>query len=129
MLIPHLHFCGNCEEAIVLYEKAFNTKVDEISCADNKRVDNASMKIHGQTIFLNDNEMLREKEISHHFPVHLIIQFNNKEELLACYEILKDKNENPFVKTSYSELVGNFTDKFGIVWGFMVNDIQSYRNI
>ena len=23
-------------------------------------------------------------------------------------------------KTSYSELVGNFKDKFGILWGFMV---------
>ena len=28
MLIPHLHFDGNCMEAIDLYEKAFNTKVD-----------------------------------------------------------------------------------------------------
>ncbi len=26
MLIPHLHFCDDCEEAISLYEKAFGTK-------------------------------------------------------------------------------------------------------
>jgi len=51
MIIPHLHFCGNCEEAIALYEKAFE-------------------------------------------------------------------------KTPYSELVGNFADKFGIWWGFMVEDIK-----
>lgn len=30
MLIPHLHFCGDCKEAIDLYEKAFNTKIESI---------------------------------------------------------------------------------------------------
>lgn len=48
MLIPHLHFYGNCEEAITLYE-------------------------------------------------------------------------NPFTKSPYSELTGNFIDKFGVLWGFMTD--------
>ena len=30
MLIPHLHFSGNCKEAIPFYEKAFNTRADVI---------------------------------------------------------------------------------------------------
>ena len=30
MLIPHLHFCGCCEEAIAVYEKAFRTKAESI---------------------------------------------------------------------------------------------------
>ena len=30
MLIPHLHFCDNCEEAIAIYEKAFHTKAESI---------------------------------------------------------------------------------------------------
>jgi hypothetical protein len=30
MLIPHLHFCGDCSEAISLYEKAFNAKAETI---------------------------------------------------------------------------------------------------
>ena len=30
MLVPHFHFKGCCEEAIHLYEKAFNTKADTI---------------------------------------------------------------------------------------------------
>jgi len=30
MLIPHLHFCGDCEEAISVYEKAFNTRANTI---------------------------------------------------------------------------------------------------
>jgi PhnB protein len=131
MLIPHLHFRGNCEDAIKLYEKAFNTKVIEIvrnhdynpeECAGDTQIAHASMKIHGQTIFLNDNEFFVKKESSFNFPVHLIIQFETIEELLACYDILKNDNisECPFEKTSYSELVGNFADKFDIWWGFMV---------
>jgi len=121
MLIPHLHFCGNCEEAITLYEEAFNTKTDGIERTDDKRISHANMKIHGQTVFLNDNEMLRNKDNSS-FPVHLIIQFRTADELLACYKVLKDDSVegNPFTKAPYSELVGNFMDKFGILWGFMV---------
>lgn len=30
MLIPHLHFCGDCENVIALYEKAFYTKAENI---------------------------------------------------------------------------------------------------
>ena len=123
MLIPHLHFYGECKKAIALYEEAFNTKVESIDYADDNRINHASMKIHGQTVFLNDNDsMFGIKDISLNFPVHIIIYFETTEELLTCYEILKDDSTtgNPFVKTSYSELVGNFKDKFGMLWGFMV---------
>ena len=30
MLIPHFHFTGNCKDAITLYERAFQTKVETI---------------------------------------------------------------------------------------------------
>ena len=132
MLIPHLHFCGNCEKAIALYEKAFNTRIDEIvrnhdydseKYTGNTQIAHANMKIHGQTIFLNDNEFFVNKENPSNFPLHLIVQFQTADELLSCYEMLKNDAEistTPFVKTPYSELVGNFADKFGIWWGFMV---------
>ena len=47
MLIPHLHFKGNCKEAILLYEKAFNVKADSVilnsdyapvECKDDDRI-------------------------------------------------------------------------------------------
>jgi len=131
MLIPHLHFNGDCEKAITLYEKAFETKADEIvrnhdydskKYAGDMQITHASMTIHGQTVFLNDNAFFANKERSSTFPVHLIVQFQTAEELLSCYEVLKKENEikHPFVKTPYSELVGNFADKLDIWWGFMV---------
>jgi uncharacterized glyoxalase superfamily protein PhnB len=30
MLIPHLHFRGNCKEALSFYENAFNVKADTV---------------------------------------------------------------------------------------------------
>jgi PhnB protein len=123
MLIPHLHFCGDCKEAIDLYEKAFNTTVETETIdymSDGKRIAHAAMNIHGQRVFLND--ALDNKDKSFHLgAVHLIITFNTADELLACYEVLKadDNNIDPFKETPYSKLCGNFMDKFGVIWGFM----------
>ena len=131
MLIPHLHFCDNCNEAIALYEKAFNTKATDIqrNCdydpevyAGDTRISHAVMKIHGQIVFLNDRSEFANTNKSPNGATHLIVQFQTTDELLTCYEILKDGSTmiDPFEKTSYSELTGNFMDKFGVMWGFMV---------
>jgi PhnB protein len=124
MLIPHLHFGGNCREAIDLYEKAFSTKVEAESIdyiSDSKKIAHAAMNIHRQKVFLNDNFGNKNKSLDCG-AVHLIITFNTTDELLACYEILKtdDNNIYPFNETPYSKLVGNFMDKFGVLWGFMI---------
>ncbi|MCM1231136.1 MAG: VOC family protein [Muribaculum sp.] len=137
MLIPHLHFCGNCEEAIAIYEKAFQTKAESIvysreyenivpnhdhapdeAPADN-RIAHAVMYIHGQKVFLNDRFGNKDKSLD--CAVHLIVMFTSVEELLACYEFFKEESTiiDPFTKLPYSELSGNFVDKFGVQWGFM----------
>lgn len=128
MLIPHLHFCDNCEEAIALYEKAFHTKAESIvynrdyapdENPDDNRIAHAVMTIHGQKVFLNDR--FGNKDRSLNCAVHLIMMFSTVEELLASYEVLKEGSTviDPFEKLPYSELSGNFIDKFGVQWGFM----------
>jgi len=123
MIIPHLHFCGDCTDAIAVYEKAFKTTADKeriVFTADGTTISHAVMQIHGQTVFLNDN--FGNKNRTSDFAVHLILTFDTAAELLTCYDILRaDDNEPPpFVETPYSELTGNFMDKFGVMWGFMV---------
>jgi len=63
MLIPHLHFSGNCKEAISFYENAFSVKADLIirysdyapeDYQNDDRIAHAVMHIHGQMIYLND---------------------------------------------------------------------------
>lgn len=128
MLIPHLHFCDNCEEAIAMYEKAFNTKAESIvynrdyapdEYPDDNRIAHAVMNIHGQKVFLNDRFGNKDKSLN--CAVHLIVMFTSVEELLACYEFFKEESTiiDPFTKLPYSELAGNFVDKFGVQWGFM----------
>lgn len=128
MLIPHLHFCGSCEEAIAVYEKAFHTKAESIvynrdyapdECPDDNGIAHAVMNIHGQKIFLNDRFGNKDRTLD--CAVHLIVMFPSVEELLACYEFLKEGSTivDPFEKLPYSELSGNFIDKFGVQWGFM----------
>ena len=128
MLIPHLHFCDNCEEAIAIYEKAFNTKAESIvynrdyapdEYPDDNRIAHAAMNIHGQKVFLNDRFGNKDKSLN--CAVHLIVMFTSVEELLACYEFFKEGSTivDPFEKLPYSELSVNFVDKFGVQWGFM----------
>ena len=128
MLIPHPHFCDNCEEAIAVYEKAFDTKAESIvynrdyapdEYPDDNRIAHAVMNIHGRKVFLNDRFGNKDKSLD--CAVHLIVMFKSVEELLACYEFFKEESIiiDPFTKLPYSELSGNFIDKFGVQWGFM----------
>ena len=128
MLIPHLHFCGDCEKAIALYEKAFHTKAENIvynydyapdECQGDNNIAHAVMHIHGQMIFLNDRFGNKEKSLN--CAVHLIVMFSTVEELLACYEFFKEGSTviDPFTESPYSKLAGNFIDEFGVQWGFM----------
>jgi len=125
MLIPHLHFNGDCKDAIALYEKAFNSKSGKVEyMADdgsrNKRIAHVRMKIQNQTVFLNDRFGNKDKSLD--CAVHLILTFKTPEELLACYEHLKEGSNiiDPFKETPYTKLCVNFMDRFGVLWGFMV---------
>ena len=125
MLIPHLHFNGDCKDAIAMYEKAFNTKAGRIEyMADDgsgsPKIAHVRMKIQNQTVFLNDRFGNKDKTLD--CAVHLILTFKTAEALLACYEELKEGGTmiDPFTKTPYTELCGNFMDRFGVLWGFMV---------
>ena len=122
MLIPIIHFDGDCANAIALYEKAFNTKVGDYDYNDDNKIRHAEMLIHGQKVFLNDAKKFINKTFGVDCAAHFSLTFDTAEELLDCYEKLKEGANLPtqFAKTSYSKLVGNFADKFGVLWGFMV---------
>ena len=121
MLILHLHFGGDCADAIALYEKAFNTKAEDYDYKDNK-IAHAGIKIQGQMVWMNDAKEHIKNGFGIDCTAHLILTFNTPGELLACYEILKadDNVPAPFHETPYSKLAGSFLDKFGVLWGFVL---------
>ena len=128
MLIPVLHFCGDCAEAIALYERAFNTKAETVITNNQFSPDDYSddgiahavMSIHGQKVFLVDRFGNKNKTMD--CAVRLIVMFESVEELLVCYEFFKTDCiiVDPFEELPYSKLSGLFIDKFGVQWGFMV---------
>ena len=128
MLIPHLHFCGNCNEAIAMYETAFETKAKPIiRKSKNMPVDwvegkilHAVMDIFGQTVYLNDR--FGNKNMSFDCAVKLTVTFKKIDNLIACYEIMKEDSItiDPLEKVTFSKLTVQFIDKFGVQWGFMV---------
>jgi len=122
MLVPHLHFRGNCKEAIALYEKAFKTKAEKIQYDDNGNVGHAEMYIHDQRVMLNDRfgKISRTTDIA----IQVVIIFENKVQLTNCYEIMKEGSVtiDEIGETFYSPCVVIFIDKFGVQWGFMVDE-------
>ena len=122
MLVPHLHFCGNCAEAITLYEKAFKTKTDMLfrSETGGGSVVHSEMQIHGMRIMLNDRFGNKNKTTD--CAVALIVTFENTDELLACYKVMISEGTviDPLAKAEYTELGVQFLDKFGVQWAFMV---------
>jgi Uncharacterized protein conserved in bacteria len=135
MIIPHLHFCGNCRRAIAKYEAAFNTRAEDVISSgeyardashkalnsyDDDGIAHAVMHIHGQKIYLNDRFGNKNKTLD--CAVHLIVTFATADELLACFAVFAENATviDPFETLPYSELAGNFIDEFGVQWGFMV---------
>jgi len=133
IVTPNFQFSGNCKEAIKLYEKAFETKVNRIiyySKAKSKDfcielteeqktyVYHAEMKIGTQRIMLSD---IIQFEIKKGNSLFLTITFNRKEEVEKTFGILKENGEIliPLRNTTYSSCVGTLIDKFGIRWGLM----------
>ena len=121
MLIPMLHFCGNCANAISLYEKAFNTKAS-IDYKNDNEIRWAEMSIHGQMVYLNDRHDLGNKNKTLDGTVHLMVTFETVDELLTCYEYFKNNSKiiDPFAEAPYAQLGGNFLDDFGVLWCFIV---------
>ena len=122
MFVPHLHFCGDCEEAMAVYEKAFNTKPDTVIRADDGGIIHAEMRIHGQRVMLNNRFGNKDKTTD--CAIAAVVTFDTTDELLKCYEVLKPDSTtiDGMSKESYTELAVQFLDAFGVQWAFMVEE-------
>ncbi len=50
--------------------------------------------------------------------------FTNKEDFLACYDVMNIDSIiiDPLETLPYSQLSVQFIDKFGVQWGFMIDE-------
>jgi len=96
MLIPALHFEGNCADAIALYENAFETKAGAYDYSADNKIRHAEMTIHGQMVYLNDGRAFLRDAFDVDCVAQLVLTFNTSEELLTCYDNLKKTIKAPF---------------------------------
>ncbi len=133
IVTPVINLQGNCEEAIHLYEKAFETKADFIlHYSDAKKEDwdrpltekqrdmvyHAEMKIGSQRLMFSD---IIEFELIKGTSFFLTITFETKEQVQRAYAMLSEGGIAlvPMKSTTYSSCTVSFIDRFGFRWGLM----------
>ena len=137
-ITPTINFFGNCENALHLYEKAYNSKIDfilrysdadagdwkiELNEEQKNYVYHAEMKIGNQRFFFSD---VINFELINGNSQFIAITFETKEEVEKASKLLMDGGKIlvPFRKTTYSSWIGNLIDKYGIRWGLMTEQAE-----
>jgi PhnB protein len=138
LLTPNFNFNGRCEEAITLYQKAFDAKVGcllryseanksdwdrELTAEQANYIYHSELLIGTQRIMMCDHmdvELVKSTSLS------LTVSFDTKEEVVKAYEVLKDGSTTiyPVHSTTYSSCVVVFIDKFGFRWGLMTEQTE-----
>ncbi len=131
-IIPTLHFNGDCEKAIELYERSFKGKrtvflryrdarpedIDE-AYTDEKLnfIYHSEMLIGDQRVILND----QTEDFPRGLNVSLLISFDRKEDVIEAYTILKDGATilTPMKETTYSSCFVSLIDRYGVRWALI----------
>jgi len=119
---PYLSFNGNCAEAVVLYEKAFNVKAKiEMNEQAKHLVGHAEFEIGGDSIMLYD----AAETVIVGNNIMITIRFDEHElaEARAAFDTLKADGQviMELAETSWSKCFGLLVDKFGIQWNMCQN--------
>lgn len=107
-------YVKNATEAIELYTKAFDAKLEYIEHTPEKTVIHSEIVTHGQKIAISD---------SHDTAVtgtvfQIAVKMKNEDDVKKTYEILKEGSQTnvPLGPVFYSPCMVDFIDKFGVRW-------------
>lgn len=135
---PVLHFNGQCEEAITLYQKAFGARIDSLlHYSDRDKHDwdipltptqesyvyHAEVYIDKQRIMMADNH---EPDLHRNTSTFFNLTFETAEEVKAAYAVLVTEGTVliPMHSTTYSSCMVSVVDKFGVRWGLMTEQTK-----
>lgn len=138
IITPNFNFAGNCEEAIQLYQKAFQATIGcmlrysdakkedwdrELSPEQKDYIYHAELLIGKQRIMMSDNIDI---DFTTSLSLSLTVTFDTKEEVQMVYEVLKEGSTTiyPMRSSTYSSCIVVFIDKFGIRWGLMTEQTE-----
>ena len=130
MLIPTIHFNGNCDEAISFYKEVFGAEVKEINYAKDAPTDSGMddcpphFVMHSEVYICGTNFSLTDGAES---PPTIgnfsyLIVYDTAEEVTATFNKLAvgGEVEEPLSTTFWSTLYGSVVDRFGVNWQVMV---------
>ena len=130
MVVPSIHFNGNCDEAINFYKEALSAEVRAINYAKDAPPDSGmdellpNFVMHSEVFICGTNFSLTDGAET---PIpfgnfSFIIVYDTAEEVTATFEKLavSGEVEKPLDTTFWSPLYGSVVDRFGVNWQVMV---------
>lgn len=138
IITPNFNFAGRCEEAIALYQKAFNAKVGCLlrysdgnkSDWDKKLTPEQENYIYHAELFIGDQRIMMcdnmDVDLAKSTALSLTVTFDTKDEVKQAYNILREDSETIYQmqSTTYSSCMVVFIDKFGFRWGLMTEQTE-----
>jgi len=130
MLIPVIHFNGNCDEVITFYKDALGAEVKSIAYAKDAPPNSGTDELppnfvmHSEVIIYGINFSLTDGAESPlpfgHYSYLLML--NTADEVTTVFNKLAagGRVEEALATTFYSPLYGSVVDRFGVNWQVMV---------
>jgi len=130
MLIPTIHFSGNCDAAIAFYKEALGAELVTISYAKDAPPDSGMDELPPQFVMYSEVMICGVKfsltDGADQPPAignfSYMINLDTEAEVTALFNKLADggKVEEPLSTTFWSHLYGSVVDRFGVNWQVMV---------
>jgi len=130
MLIPTIHFNGNCDEAISFYKDVFGAELKVINYAKDAPPDSGMDELPPNFVMYSE-VMISDVKMSltdgaeiplsfGHFSY--MLNYDTEEEVTTIFNKLAvgGKVEEPLSTTFWSGLYGSVIDRFGVNWQVMV---------
>lgn len=107
-------YLKNATEAIELYTKAFDAKLEHIDYTPEKKVLHSELIAYGQKIAIGDSS----DEIVTGTVFQIDVRMKNEEEVKKAYEILNEGSRTNVAigPTFWSPCMVDFVDKYGVRW-------------
>lgn len=137
-ITPNFHFNGKCEQAISLYEQAFNAQVDCLLRYSDARPEDYDKKltqeqknfVYHAEIYIGDQRIMladvMDIDLKPSYALSLTVTMETKEDVVKAFDILKDGSTiiYPLHSTTYSSATCSLVDKFGFRWIIMTEQTE-----
>ncbi|MCL2398601.1 MAG: VOC family protein [Defluviitaleaceae bacterium] len=132
MLIPTIHFAGNCNDVIEFYKQTVGAEVQMVAYAKDAPADfgaeippnfvmHSEIKIFGTVVALTDGCEKPPTEDNHTFTVI----FDTTDEVADVFNKLAEggKVVEPLSQQFWADLTGMLTDRYGVNWNILTRSM------